>query len=241
MQQTQSYCVVCGQNVVKFEPFRGGTANRPFLMRLLKVVGSNTDHFLCPSCRSHDRERHLLIYLASLNLLSLFSQAKVLHFAPEKWVSNVIQLQSPELYIKADLFPQTEDVQQMNMLAIPYPDEFFSVVIANHVLEHVEDDLLALSEIRRVLKKGGMAILQTPYSAQLEATFADDGIKGDYLCREVYGQEDHVRLYGRDIFERFSSAGFNSLVVSHQQVLSDIAPEVYGVNQDEPFFLFEAI
>ena len=50
-----------------------------------------------------------------------------------------------------------------------------------------------------------------------------------------------MRLYGRDIFDRFSSAGFNSLVVSHQQVLSDIAPEVYGVNQDEPFFLFEAI
>lgn len=241
MQQPHTYCVVCGQNVSSFEPFRGGSVNRPYLMRLFRVVGSNTDHFLCPSCRSHDRERHLLIYLASLNLLSVFNQAKVLHFAPEKWVANVIQMQSPELYIKADLFPQTEDVQQIDMLAIPYPDDFFSVVIANHVLEHVADDLLALGEIRRVLRKGGLAILQTPYSDLLHTTFADAGIEGDSLRREVYGQEDHVRLYGRDIFDRFASVGFQSLVVTHQQVLADITPETYGVNADEPLFLFEAI
>lgn len=82
---------------------------------------------------------------------------------------------------------------------------------------------------------------QDIYSDLLHTTFADAGIEGDSLRREVYGQEDHVRLYGRDIFDRFASAGFQSLVVTHQQVLSDIAPEIYGVSADEPLFLFEAI
>jgi len=242
MQSKACYCTVCGEHIEAFQPYRGGQAHRPPLMLLLEVIGSNTDQFLCPSCGSHDRERHLLMYLAQLNLLPLLGgKAKVLHFAPEKWVSQLITLQKPEAYIQADLYPESENIQKIDMHEIPYPDESFTIVIANHVLEHVDDDLKAMSEIRRVLSPGGLAILQTPYSASLHHTFSDPGVTKPEQRLQLFGQEDHVRLFGRDIFERFATAGFSPLIVTHQQVLSDMPAQIFGVNEREPLFLFEAV
>jgi 2-polyprenyl-3-methyl-5-hydroxy-6-metoxy-1,4-benzoquinol methylase len=45
---------------------------------------------------------------------------------------------------------------------LPYEDDFFDIVISHHVIEHVEDQELHLSEIRRCLKKNGNAYLATP-------------------------------------------------------------------------------
>lgn len=235
------YCTVCGQHIEAFTPYRGHNS-RPPLMTLLNVIGSNTSQFLCPSCGCHDRERHLLMYLAKLNLLPILgSNARILHFAPEKWLSQLIQLQNPESYLMADLYPQSEQVEKIDIHEIPYPDASFTLVIANHVLEHVDDDRRAMQEIRRVLTLGGLAILQTPYSASLHNTFSDPGVVSPEQRLQLFGQEDHVRLFGRDIFERFAEAGFNPLVVTHQQVMSDMSAAVYGINENEPLFLFEAV
>ena len=98
----------------------------------------------------------------------------------------------------------------MDILDMPLESESFDFVIANHVLEHVSDDLKALTEIRRVLRVGGYAILQTPYSSKLHHTWQDPGIADDAARLQAYGQEDHVRLFGRDIFARITSAGLAS-------------------------------
>jgi ubiquinone/menaquinone biosynthesis C-methylase UbiE len=141
--------------------------------------------------------------------------------------------------VKGDLYPTSKDIEAIDMLAIDYPSESFDFVIANHVLEHVDDDLVALSELRRVLKAGGYAILQTPYSSKLTQTFSDPGIDSNSARYQAYGQEDHVRLYGGDIFARIESAGFKSRVATHEEKLADIDPLKFGVNEKEPFFLFE--
>ncbi len=135
----------------------------------------------------------------------------------------------------------SDRIEEIDMHSIPYPDASFTVVIANHVLEHVDDDQQAMSEIRRVLNLGGLAILQTPYSACLHNTFSDPGVVRPEQRLQLFGQEDHVRLFGRDIFERFAAAGFNPLVVTHEQVLSNMPAQVFGVNEHEPLFLFEAV
>ena len=124
------------------------------------------------------------------------------------------------------------------MLSIQFDASTFDAVIANHVLEHVDDDARALSEIHRVLKPGGMAILQTPYSSRLHHTWQDAGIDTPEARLQAYGQEDHVRLFGRDIFERIVAAGFESDIRQHSELLSGVNPMVAGVNADEPFFLF---
>jgi len=45
---------------------------------------------------------------------------------------------------------------------LPYRDEQFDVVISIDVLEHIDDDVSALQEIRRVCKPGGVAIFTVP-------------------------------------------------------------------------------
>jgi len=210
-------------------------------MVALDTIGSDVRNFGCPHCGCHDRKRHLLLFFKELNLLDKFHNASILHIAPEHRMSELIGKLSPGRYIKGDLYPTSEGIEKIDILAIKYASDTFDFVIANHVLEHVDDDLLALSELRRVLKSGGYAILQTPYSPTLTETFSDPGIDSDSARYHAYGQEDHVRLYGNDIIGRIESAGFKSRVVSHDEKLSNFDPRRYGVNEKEPFFLFKKV
>jgi len=208
-------------------------------MRALGVVGSHLDFFECPWCGCHDRERHLFLYLNAAGILSHLSGKRIIHFAPEKRLSHKILEAKPDNYMKCDLFPQEADVIQIDLLNIPLEDCSFDLLIANHVLEHVEDDLRALAEIYRVLKPGGFAVLQTPYSSKLHHTWSDPGIDNNLSCLHAYGQEDHVRLFGRDIFDRFTAVGFESFIGTHDGLLPDYDAIKYGVNIQEPFFLFK--
>lgn len=235
----EHYCCICDKKLGRFLPYKGGWRKVSPFLKVVNLVGSDVDNFSCPHCWSHDRERHLFLFLKEMGLIGRFKNANVLHFAPEVWISKVIQEQSPARYIKADLYPASPDIEKVDMLAIQYANETFDFVIANHVLEHVQDEMQALSELYRVLKIGGIAILQTPYSAKLKHTFCDPGIDNDEARLQAYGQEDHVRLYGLDIFDRFASVGFVSQVQSHKDLLSGIDAKKYGVNELEPFFLFK--
>jgi SAM-dependent methyltransferase len=234
----QHHCVVCNRRVWRFMPYRSGTRGASGLMRALDVVGSDPDHFECPRCGAHDRERHLLMYMRASGLLDGLRGKSVLHFAPERRLSRFIRNARPERYLPCDLFPQSPEVQRVDMLDMQFEAGTFDAVIANHVLEHVGDDARALSEIRRVLKPGGFAILQTPYSRRLHGTWQDAGIDDPRSRLQAYGQEDHVRLYGRDIFERIVSAGFESCVRQHVDLLGDVDTARAGINPAEPFFLF---
>jgi SAM-dependent methyltransferase len=122
---------------------------------------------------------------------------------------------------------------------MPFADASFDLVIANHVLEHVDDDRRALAEIVRVLAPEGRAILQTPYSPVLARTWEDANIRDECARLQAFGQEDHVRLYGSDIFARFESAGLVSRVRTHTELLAQHDAYYNGVNAREPFFLFQ--
>jgi SAM-dependent methyltransferase len=208
-------------------------------MQTMQIVGSDLDNFACPRCGCYDRERHLLLYLRRLQLLEKMHKRAVLHFAPEDHLTPLIDKVGPSQHVLADLCPSAPGVEKIDILQIPYADCAFDFVIANHVLEHVYDDTRGLEELYRVLRPGGFAILQTPFSNLLENTLCDDGVRTPRDRLHIYGQEDHVRLYGKDIFTRFAAAGFISRVASHDQILRDISPGRYGVNRAEPLFLFE--
>jgi len=221
--------------------YRGGTRGVQPLSRVLHNIGSDVENFSCPRCGAHDRERHLLLYFRATHLLDEIKDKSVLHFAPERRLAAIVQAAAPATYVKADLFPASPDVKRVDIAAMPFNDQTFDFVIANHVLEHVADDAKVLSEIHRVLRIGGYAVLQTPYSPRLTRTWQDAGIDTDDARLVAFGQEDHVRIFGRDIFERFVAAGFQSLVGEHDDLLSDTDPRRLGVNAREPFFLFRRI
>ena len=234
-------CCMCGHRVWRFMPYERGWAGAPPLMKALAIIGSDPEHFECPHCGAHDRERHLLLYLEKTGLLANMRGKSVLHFAPEKRLAQRIVSVQPERYVRCDLYPQAQDVVRVDMLAMEFPEASFDMLIANHVLEHVANDQLALAEIGRVLKVGGFAILQTPYSSMLHTTWEDVGIADDEARLQAYGQADHVRLYGRDIFARFTAAGLASRVREHAELLADVDAIRFGVNPNEPFMLFQRI
>lgn len=232
------FCTICRKNVWLFLPYRKGERSRSPLTRELGVIGSNVEHHQCPRCGSTDRSRHLLLYLETLGLFSELENSAILHVAPEKQLISLIEAAKPARYIQGDLKPQSKDTIKINIMALPYDDDTFDLVIANHVLEHVEDDRKALGEIHRVLKIGGRAILQTPYSPVLLNTWEDPGITTPSARWIAYGQEDHVRLYGKDLFKRISDVGLIPDIKKHSDVLSGVDGIQSGVNSSEPLFLF---
>ncbi len=233
------HCVACLRDVPAFLPYRGGWRKASPVLRTLEVAGSDLDRFACPRCNASDRERHLLLYL---DRVGLFDRAnplqRTLHFAPEATLEARLEGATVSQYVRADLEPARPEVARIDIADIPFPDGHFDLVVANHVLEHVPDDAAALREIARVLRRGGHALLQTPFAPGLLATLESPATADPASRLLLYGQEDHVRLYGRDLVPRILVAGFRAAGGTHTQILPDMDPRLYGVNADEPLLLF---
>ncbi|MGN6237627.1 class I SAM-dependent methyltransferase [Dyella sp.] len=232
------YCVVCDRRVPAFLPWRGGSTASPPLMRALHMVGSDLDHFACPRCGANDRDRHLRLYFERGGVAERLRGARILHFAPEAPLMAWIATMQPALHVLADLYPARPEVWRINLEEIPFSDGAFDVVIANHVLEHVSNLDHATGEIVRVLAPGGIAVLQTPWCLGLAATLDDPGVQSPEARVQLYGQEDHVRLFGRDVYARIGRSGLEALPMPHEVVLRDIDPDLYGVNPEEDLMLF---
>ena len=232
------FCTICNQRIQYFLPYRRGIADTPPFLRHMEIIGSDVENFSCPSCMSHDRERHLLMYLKASGILKKMHGKNVLHIAPEKNIKNLISSITTN-YVMGDLYPTEKIIEKINLQKVDYPDENFDFVIANHVLEHVENDAEAINEIYRITRPGGYAILQTPYSNVLHHTFYDPGIKTDLARLNAYGQEDHQRLYGLDLPIRIQSSGFQSLMQKHNDLLLNVDSYKFGGNPTKPFFLFQ--
>lgn len=186
-------CPVCGGRFRKFLPYG------------YNIVRENV---LCPRCMSLERHRLLWLYLKKKT--PFFSKKlKVLHIAPEQCFYRRFKNQENLDYLTADLKSPLADIK-MDIQYMPLEENRFDVVICNHVLEHVEDDRKALAEILRVLKPGGMAILQVPMDLSMNKTYEDNSITDPKEREKHFRQKDHVRLYGKDYPERVKAAGFKA-------------------------------
>ncbi|MCK4444600.1 MAG: class I SAM-dependent methyltransferase [Thermoplasmata archaeon] len=143
----------------------------------------------------------------------------------------------PAQYVMGDLYPSSDEISRIDVTDIQFPDDSFDFVICNHVLEHVPNDGKGMREIFRVLREGGKAILQTPYSSILGKTFEDANINTDELRIRFYGETTHVRLYGLDLFERLEESGFQLNVVKNDELYSRNECNYYGVDCEEDLIL----
>ncbi len=231
-------CVFCENEVDAWVPHYFQTSDLSDFLRRLEVIGSHLERFSCPHCGSFDRERHLRLFLDRLNIVEKVRAGSLLHMAPEPNLRGYMQSYGFSRYIDADLFPSDETTQKIDLQKIPFQDETFHILICNHMLEHVDDVSATLREMRRVLKRGGRAICQTPFSPRLATTFEDPLLQSADDRLFFYAQEDHLRLFGSDIERIFREAGFVGRLVAHSEILPDIDPEQFGVNEREPFFDF---
>ena len=181
--------------------------------------GQQRENVLSPSTLSLERHRLLWIYLKRET--DFFQKPlKVLHFAPEQAFYKRFRSQPNLDYITTDLNSPLADVKA-DICDLPFPNAEFDFILCNHVLEHIPDDHQALRELYRVLKPGGSAILQIPQDLEREETFEDDSITDPAERAKIFGQYDHVRVYGRDYFDRLRSAGFIVKEVDYTSQLSD--------------------
>ena len=178
-------------------------------------------------------ERHRLCWLYLKRHTGVFNDAlKVLHFAPEQAFYPRFRALKNIDYTTTDLNSPLADVKA-DICALPFKDNTYDLIICNHVLEHIPDDLKAMSELLRVLKPGGLAILQVPYQADRQETFQDDSITDPKKRAEIFGQYDHLRVYGLDYFDRLRSVGFRVEAFDIAQELDASAIEKYGLAPGE--------
>lgn len=223
---------------------------RPVLAALLKgnnftdpIDGKSYKSFL-PYGYGHQRsnvlapgtlslERHRLLWLYLKNETDFFTgNKKVLHFAPEQAFYKMFRGMKNLDYTTTDLYSPLADVKA-DICNLPFSDDSYDLILCNHVLEHIPDDTKAMQELYRVMKPGGMGIFQIPQDLKREMTLKDDSITDQKERARIFGQYDHVRVYGRDYFDKLRSIGFR---VVEEDYTSKIAPELvekYGLAKGE--------
>ena len=215
-------CNVCGHQYRKFLPYG-------------RKARSNA---LCPHCLS--LERHRMMWLFLNNKTDFFvANLKILHIAPEHCFIQRFETIHGDNYITADIESPLAKVK-LDVLQMPFTDAEFDVVFCNHVMEHVIDDILAMREICRVLKPGGWGIIQVPLFYPLpEITYEDSSIVTPAEREKAFGQNDHVRLYGKDYLTRLQSAGFAAEEIWLNKELADADVKRYALPLDEPIFFVQ--
>ncbi len=192
-----------------------GKSFRKFLPYGYEVQRPNV---LSPSTLS--LERHRLLWLFLKNETDFFTtDKKVLHFAPEQAFFKRFRKMKNLDYTTTDLNSPLADVKA-DICNLPFEDNSYDLIFCNHVLEHISDDTKAMQELYRVLKKGGMGIFQIPQDLNRKTTFEDNSITDRKERAKIFGQYDHVRIYGRDYFDKLRSIGFNVNEIDYSKKLS---------------------
>lgn len=214
-------CTICGSTYSSFFPYL------------------NRANAQCPSCGSLERTRLIYYFIRENKLIK--PGTKMLHIAPEQCLYDVFKQQLGSDYLPADKFEEgysyPADTLNMDITAITLKEGSVDVVMAIHVLEHVQDDAKALREIYRVLRKGGVAILQVPFDADRGVTYEDETISTPADRKMHFGQTDHVRIYGRDYINRFIAPGFSIEYAEFANCLDEQLKERYVFKKEEIFLL----
>ncbi len=231
--------------LLKGSRFTDPIDGKSFRMFLPYGYGNQRNNVLSPSTLSLERHRLLWLYLqnetdffqSELDSDSPVTQnkgiklrkdaetssaLKVLHFAPEQEFYKRFKKQTNIEYTTTDLLSPLADVKA-DICNLPFEDNTYDVIFCNHVLEHIPDDTKAMKEMFRVLKPGGMGIFQIPQDLSRASTFSDDTIVDQKERAKIFGQYDHVRMYGRDYFDKLRSIGFK---VIEEDYTHKIAPEL---------------
>lgn len=186
---------------------------------------------LSPGTLSLERHRLLWLYLKRETTF-LEERIKVLHVAPEQAFYKIFKSIDHWDYTTTDLNSPLADVHS-DLCDLPFKDQEFDLIFCNHVLEHIPDDIKAMSELFRVLKSGGSAFLQVPLEQDRPDTYEDDSITDPGERARIFGQYDHVRIYGKDYFTRLESVGFQTTALDYTASLSPQEIATYALPPGE--------
>ena len=194
---------------------------------------------LCPNCLTLERHRLMWLFLQNkTNFLK--APLKVLHVAPELCFIKRFEALPNLEYITADIESPLAKVK-MDLHDIPFDEGEFDVAFCNHVMEHVEDDIRCMSELHRILKPGGWAIIQSPIDVSRDTTFEDKSITSPSEREKVFGQNDHLRVYGTDYKQRLEKGGFQVTEIDYAPELDPLTRNRYALPPQEIIYFCEKL
>ena len=206
---------------------------RSFRKFLPYGYGKQRENALSPSTLSLERHRLMWLFLKdNTTFFTATKKLKVLHIAPEQCFLDIFRKQQNLNYITSDLESPIADVKA-DICDLPFKENEFDVVFCNHVLEHISNDTKAMQELYRVLKPGGFGIFQIPQDLSKAITFADNTITDRKERAKLFGQYDHVRVYGRDYFDKLRSIGFKVDEVDYTKKITLEKIEKYCLMKNE--------
>lgn len=207
------FCPVCRNVVDRFNPLSQEYIDKletsGFRYKLTEFETLNFKSYTCPHCEASDRDRLFSLYFNQVvENTQIGKELSVLDFAPSKAFDNFIKWHRNFKHKTVDfLINQFDEIADVTNLK--YEDNSFDITICSHVLEHVTDDNKALSELYRVTKKGGFAILMTPICLALRADYENHQVDTPEMRWQHFGQDDHVRLYSKSGFiNKINQFGF---------------------------------
>ncbi len=157
----------------------------------------------CVDCGSLERTRVAALHITAL---SLPSEARILHFAPERGLAAMLLEIGGKNYRALDVDPTRYpglDVEAFDLCSdiFDLPEDHYDLIVHNHVLEHVECNYTAvLTRLVRSLNARGTMLFSVPI---LPGEFTDELIKApleDKLTR--FGPMLHVRRFGTDFLQQ---------------------------------------
>ncbi len=214
----QVECPVCERKFRKFLSYGSSVAHR--------------ENVLCPYDLTLERHRLMWLYLKQESDFFTAPHLNVLHIAPEQCFYKQFKKQSNLNYLTGDLVSPIADLH-FDLHHIPLEDNTYDVIFCNHVMEHVDDALVCMKELFRVMKPGGWGIMQVPQDHQNEITFEDKSITTPEDREKYYWQKDHVRLFGKDYPEWLSKAGFKVEIAFENNPLTAELIEKYRLQKEE--------
>ena len=221
------FCPCCG---LKFREFVKGDYeeyNGYYDLTLFEGVRQDV---CCPVCESLPRHRIEILWCEEH--MDLLQGKQILYFAIERsvklWMKRKgLKCTTADLFAEADL---KLDIQDTGLA-----DNSYDVIFCNHVLEHVNDYMKALRELRRILRPGGVLICSFPISPDIDYVDEDPSVTSEEERLKRFGQSDHVRLFGINAGRFMEDAGFEVNVIDGnecpEEILPVTAPCKYDINR----------
>jgi SAM-dependent methyltransferase len=188
----------------------------------------------CPRCASAERQRLMWLYVTRRGLIP--PGTRLLHVAPERSFSARLRALPGIDYVSGDLSGSAMLRLDLTDLS-EFADGSFDAIICSHVLEHVPEDRRAMAELARVLHDRGWAILLVPIDDERATTLEDPSVTDPGERLRLFGQVDHVRIYGRDFEDRLRAAGFAVTADDFAATLPAAEADRYRVDPGEVIYL----
>ena len=176
-------CNLCGSQ--EFAPYRGRADEQ------------------CASCGS--KARHRVMWETYRRIIPE-GKAQILHLAPEACLHRRLSAHGGTGYRTADYAPERYPHAQAMRLQLPddlatLADGAFDFILHNHVLEHIPGRFRDwLPGLLAKLAPGGTMVFTVPGPYDIPETLeGGEHLKSDAERLERFLQEDHVRLFGRDL------------------------------------------